>query len=71
MLQETVWILMSLGEKQQQKKLISLAAVFDTQLVTPYEALNSERWGSAENCYQREKLPQQHCLLMLFLYFCS
>lgn len=68
MLQETVWILMSLGEKQQQKKLISLAAcIRDTTCeVIPYQPLNSQRRGSAERCNQREKLPQQHCLLTLF-----
>lgn len=57
MLQETVWILMSLGEKQLQKKLISLAACVRETIyeVSPYQPLDYQRWGSAERRNQRGK----------------
>lgn len=50
MLQETVWILMPLGEKQLQKKIISLAACIREIAceVTPYQPPDYQRWGSAE-----------------------
>lgn len=65
----------SLGGKQLQEKLISLAVYIreTTYEVTPYQPLNYQRWGSAERCNQRGKtsttttLPAEPIFIFLLL----